>query len=175
VQETGLQAQASRADALSRLGRHAEALAAWDRVMAATPETKRTSYELSRAEALMRAGQRGPALAPLAKLRPLAAGDGALLYRLAALYAAALALEAPELSAAERSRRTAEDVAAALALLEQARVAGYFLRPARASKLTMDPAWKMFRDRDDFGKFLRAVQAAIPGAVPTAGPSSPPP
>jgi serine/threonine-protein kinase len=172
AQEAGRRAQASRAEALSRLGRHAEALAAWQQVVAATPEAGRPVYELGQAEALARAGRRAAAIAPVAKLRELAIGDGQLLCRLAALYATAAASEEPQASAAEHSRRIEEDATAALALLEQARAAGYFQRPERVRKLAEDPAWKVLRGRDDFDKFLRLVQAASKAASPQ--PSPPP-
>jgi len=137
-----------RADALGLLGRHAEAIADWDRVLALEKGGNRTFFQLARALALARAGRHGEAVAEAAPLTPPRAKvTGArALYLEVCIYALAAAQSNPQ--QAETCARTA------LELLRQAKAAGHFDDPAHAEQLRTDPDLNSLRSREDFQKLL---------------------
>ena len=153
-------AKTARADALSRLGRHNEALAAWAEIVG--PDLSRAGLpaRLGRAEALARAGKHDEAIAETKALAEATRGWGVMLYRLAVITTLAGKVVTTDTSLAEdhRDRRAEADFAAAVALLKQAADAGYFKRAAERERLKADTDLEPLRSRDDFRALLNDMK-----------------
>jgi tetratricopeptide (TPR) repeat protein len=151
-----------RADALSRLGRGAEALADCDRATAMDDERTHELPRLRRAIVLARAGDHRRAAAEAAALAELAPGPtprGAREYDLACVLAlvAAAARGDATLAPADRASAGERYAARAIALLGQARDAGFFLDPAKVTLMDRDSDLIPLRPRADF----QALRAAL--------------
>lgn len=150
-----------RAEALSRLGRHAQALGDWDRALAADDGSRRDDLELSRAACLARLGEHVRATAETKRLADSPPSSGEILYTLACVYSlsAAAARQDGTLSPAE-SKALAESYARrAIDLLAKTETAGYFKNRAAVEHLKTDPDLVAISTRDDFKKWLAALEA----------------
>jgi serine/threonine-protein kinase len=180
-----------RAVALWQQGGHAEAVAAWDRLLTTDGSKPRTPWEspegqrhrhlwaASRALADARRTGGGPA-ALLRDVHAAAIKDaedylksvllsGGEAYWLALVCAAASSAAAGDerLPAPERVRQAEHAAARAVALLGLAHTAGWFRPPGRAGRLAKDCELDALRGRGDFQELLRAV--ASEAAAKTGG------
>jgi len=168
AQEAGAQAglrqsHANRAAALGQLGRHAEAVADWDRVVALSSGEMRLRGRLLRAQALARAGQHQRAGEEAAELAGDKAATGATLLDLAracSLASSAVGRDAA-LSAEERSKRADRHAARAVELLSQAAAKGMFNDPEKIAQLKKDPDLISLRDRADLARLLSELERAV--------------
>jgi serine/threonine protein kinase len=149
-----------RALAWTKLGRHAEALADWDRALELDDGSGRDRLRLDRALTLAYLGRHAQAVAEanaLAGKKPL---PGPTLYSLACVWAvsagAARRESAP--SGRERDRRADRYAARAVELLTKALPAGYFRDPSKVAALKSDKDLDPLRQRADFRQLLRAVE-----------------
>ena len=139
-----------RARVLENLKRYAEAATDWDRVVDLSPEVEQPRCRMNRATSRVRAGQVNAALKEAEELSKVQ--DAATLYDLACVFA--LAADRPDETAATLSK---EDCAQrAVAILQQAIAKGY----KDAEHLKKDDDLKGLRERDDFKKLLRELEAA---------------
>jgi eukaryotic-like serine/threonine-protein kinase len=142
-----------QAEALDRLGRHADALKDWDRALALNAVAAHTFLlRLARARSLARAGQHARAVAEANVLAEAKGVTGKPLYDLACVCALA--------SAAVQDDATLRDqyAARAVALLRQAIAKGY----KNIEQLKKDEDLKALRPREDFQKLLQEVEKAKP-------------
>src|SRR5207244_12774477 len=92
---------------------------------------------------------------------------GALLYNLACVYAlSAKAVRAnnsadPPVPAAESGKRLDQYARHAVALLQEARQAGFFARAANVQNLKKDPDLDAVRSRDDFKKLVQELEKSL--------------
>jgi serine/threonine protein kinase len=149
VQSALRMAHAQRAEALSALQRHAEALKDYDRIVELAPESERPFRRSLRAVGRMRAGQVAAALEEAEEVAKN--GDSMAMYNLGCVYA--LAGEptnsnriSPELQAKYAER--------AIALLRQAVAKGY----RNDHEMKNDDDLKSLRPRNDFQKLLGEMQ-----------------
>jgi tetratricopeptide (TPR) repeat protein len=156
----------NRARAQGRLGRHAEALQDWDRVLELNPNpVLRPMERLERTLALARTGDHARATADAEELLHFAA-DGhfaAIVYSTAATVHAVAARAAAAdaaLPGSERAARAERYAARAVELLRKAAGAGHDLSAAKD-----DRDFDFLRARDDFKKLLASAdeQAKPPG------------
>jgi serine/threonine protein kinase/tetratricopeptide (TPR) repeat protein len=142
-------AHAHRAEALSALQRHAEALKDYDKLVELAPEPERPFRRSLRAVGLVRAGRVAAAIEEAEELAHNA--DPSLLYNVACVYALASKPTkgnpiSPELQAKYAER--------AIALLRQAIAKGY----RNVHEMKNDDDLKSLRPRDDFQKLLSEMQ-----------------
>jgi serine/threonine-protein kinase len=147
------------AEALGRMGKHAEALDQWDQAVELSPADRRDLMRLGRAESLVRAGQYARAVAEVQELLPSAEGVAPVLYRLAAIdaLAAAVAKKDASLAVGERDRLAEQHGAAAVKILGEAKAAGLFGDPSQVKRLDDDRDLESLRPRDDFGKLRKGL------------------
>jgi tetratricopeptide (TPR) repeat protein len=152
-----LEAHGERAEVNERLGRYAEAVKDWDRVVEMDAVPKQWTYRGWRAAALAAAGEHARATAEAGALEaaPAVSADGR--WELARVYAQSIPLARSDakLSMAERNALTERYAAAAVALLQKLGRQGYFKDPTHARWLNTDSAWQPLRSREDFRR-LRA-------------------
>jgi tetratricopeptide (TPR) repeat protein len=141
-----------RAEALGDLGRHAEALADWEQVLALSPMAERPEVRLERARSLARAGYATEAVAEAEALTKSPGTAGPVLCGAAGVYSLATAGQDEEV--AERYARRA------LALLRRARAAGYFNDRRRAEELKRDANLAWMWAREAFRSLVAALDAA---------------
>jgi tetratricopeptide (TPR) repeat protein len=149
VQRTLRQAHGHRADALSTLQRHAEALKDYDKLVELAPEPERPLRRSVRAVGRMRAGQVAAAIEEAEELAK--EGDSIVLYNVACVYALASKSPKDNPISPELQAKYAER---AIALLRQAVAKGY----GNAHEMKNDDDLKSLRPRDDFQKLLREIQ-----------------
>jgi serine/threonine protein kinase/tetratricopeptide (TPR) repeat protein len=146
-----------RAESLSRLGRHTESLADWDRALGLDDGSEGDHIRLDRAIALARAGDHARALAqadPPARSRTIPPAERS--YKLACVFARAAAAirDDAKLPPADRAARAETFAARAVEQLVQARHAGFFDNPANLAELRKDPDLDTLRARRDFRMVL---------------------
>jgi tetratricopeptide (TPR) repeat protein len=142
-------AHGHRADALSTLQRHAEALTDYDKLVELAPEPERPLRRSTRAVGRTRAGKVAAAIAEAEELTKY--GDSVVLYNVACVYA--LASEPPKGNPISPEAR-AKYADNAIAVLRQAVAKGY----RNAGEMKNDDDLKPLRPRDDFQKLLREMQ-----------------
>jgi serine/threonine-protein kinase len=160
-----------RTDALTALGRHAEALKDWDRIFGEldVPSVVRSDNRMARAECLARNGDHGGATAEAEQLvRQASLGShspGRLLLRAATVHglSAEAARRDDNLGEAERSRLAEAYAARGVALLRQAKQATL----AELKALQKNKDLTLLCAHEDFKKLLAEVEVA---ARPDAGP-----
>jgi len=154
-------ARVERAETLGLLGRHADALADWQRAIELDDGDRRDGLRLKRAESLARAGRHEDAFRETKDLLELASGNGWVLHQLAAIRAlAATAVSADEsLPEAQRERLAGQYAEAALEALHRATAAGYFDDPAAVNDLSDDPRMESLRQREDFRPLIERFDA----------------
>jgi serine/threonine-protein kinase len=138
-----------RADALTRLGRHAEALKDWERAAELEGGPQRGWFRLQRALALARLKEHARAAAEADELAWAQDAAPGTLYDLACVFALSAA------SAGDDPKQTESYAARAVELLRQAVAKGY----QDIAHLKNDPDLKTLRMRDDFRQLLRSLEA----------------
>jgi tetratricopeptide (TPR) repeat protein/tRNA A-37 threonylcarbamoyl transferase component Bud32 len=149
-----------RARPFSRLARHAEALADWDRMLALTAEAERDPFLALRTIELAYLGQHAKAAAAAMELARKPQVAAKTLYYSACVHAVAFASvrQDQKLSPAERTRLEDQYVAAAVDLLQQARAKGYFKEPARIADMERDKDVEPLRSRIEFQAFVAQLR-----------------
>jgi tetratricopeptide (TPR) repeat protein len=160
---SALNLHGARASILSALGRHIEAVADWDQVIAlnAVPADE-TNYRLLRLLDLLRGGDHNRAIEEIDRVAASARGDstpaGADLYNIACFYALASAAVKRDtaLSADDRSRLADAHAANALDWLRKCVDAGFFQEKANRDHALVDTDLVSIRDRPEFGQIVKA-------------------
>jgi tetratricopeptide (TPR) repeat protein len=150
------QAHVVRADALSTLQRHAEALKDFDKSVELATEPDRPLRRVIRAVGRVRAGQVAAAIEEAEELAKNA--DSGVLYNAACVYALAGVPSKANPISPEQQAKYAER---AVALLRQLVAKGY----SNVNELKNDDDLKPLRPRDDFQKLLRDMQKEPPPGV----------
>ncbi len=155
AQKDLLPAHGGRAQTLSRLGRHAESVKDWDRVVALAPVENRPAYRLERAGVLIDAGDLAKAAADADEVAGAAKVEAVYLYEAGHLHARIASALAGEPSQAEAH------AARAVVWLQKARVAGFFEKSDQAAYLKHSD-FSILRSRADYQNLLRAATEALP-------------
>ena len=153
----------SRANLYASLGRHAEAVADWDRVIEYNdvPED-RLAYRLSRIMALVKTPDYARGLAEAEELARGQAGSkplaGADLYNFACVFALAstAAKNDERLEPVEQTHRADSYAGSALVWLSRASNAGFFEDPMYCEHALRDADLASLRERDEFQKLVRS-------------------
>jgi tetratricopeptide (TPR) repeat protein len=147
----------TRAEILGSLGRHVEAIADLDRLIAQTDGEAKNEFRLLRACALARAGNHaGAAAEEKAVATAPTVNEGAQQYNLAcvdSLISAAIRRDVT-LSDAQRQAMAAQHVAASVAHLERSRQAGFFRDMRNVMHMGSDPDLDPLRAEPMFQQFL---------------------
>jgi serine/threonine protein kinase len=153
-------AHGTRAQLYEGLGRYAEAIPDWDRVVELDCKPDAWVQRGLRATALARAGNHVRAMAEVTSLegRSEVTADG--LYHLATVCAQAVdSVQADtSLSPADRARLIERHGSHGVDLLRKLDEQGYFKDGLHALKLRFDPLLKSLRNRDDFQKLLKPAR-----------------
>jgi serine/threonine-protein kinase len=143
-------AHQGRAEALTQLGRHAQALEEWDRALAFKTGSARDELRLHRAFTLARLGEHARAAREADDLSQGKEQTGTTLYNLACVYALSSAAAEPDKAALQYAAR-------AVALLAKAHAVGFFDDPANVAHVKKDSDLDPLRSRDDFQKLVREL------------------
>jgi serine/threonine-protein kinase len=151
-----------RADeALTRLGRHAEALKDWDRALALDGGRLREILQLGRACTLARQGDYQAALKVVSAVKEKSASGDVLFYaaRGYALICGAVSKN-EKLALAERGKLAEQYATRSVELLRQAHPKGLsmFTREAQPERLRKDPDFVPMGTRPDFQKLLGELE-----------------
>jgi tetratricopeptide (TPR) repeat protein len=169
ARELLFKAHAQRGSALTRLGRHAEAVKAWQLAREFDGQIE-AMIACASALAEARSTRRdAPPLPPGYPARAMAEADalsasqplpGCAFYRLAciAAFCSSLAAKDATLSVADRARRSEQYASRAVTYLERTRTAAYFQCPDNVAYLEKDPDLDPLRPRKDFQQFLATLQ-----------------
>jgi tetratricopeptide (TPR) repeat protein len=146
----------SRALALDKLGRHADALKDWDRALALDPvAADQPFFPRNRALSLARGGEHAKAVAEANALAELKDVDRGTLYDLACVCAVASAAVRDAKSPGADVVQLAEEYAArAVELLRQAVAKGY----KEAAHMKKDKDLDALRDREDFKRLVAELE-----------------
>jgi tetratricopeptide (TPR) repeat protein len=142
-------AHSTRANALSALQRHAEALKDYDKMVELAAEPEQPFQRLVRAAGRVRAGQVAAAIEEAEELAKNA--DSGVLYNVACVYALA---SQPTKANPISPQQQAKYAERAIALLRQAVAKGY----NNVHEMKNDDDLKSLRQRDDFQKLLRDMR-----------------
>jgi serine/threonine-protein kinase len=159
-----LSAHGSRALVYEALGRPADAVPDWDRVVELVPETDRPSRRVLRGQALVKAGAhaRAAAEAKAVAQTPGLADD----FRCAAACIGAQAVQSARadrrLSPAERDAAAEAYGAEAVAQLRRLVAAKYFQKGTNQAVLQLDPSLAPLRSRADFQELLKEAARGRP-------------
>jgi tetratricopeptide (TPR) repeat protein len=155
--------RAGRARALSRLGRHADAVKECEEALTIDTHLPRDSTRALLALVLGRHGQWARAMAEADEVSgPQKLSDTGL-YDLGCLYAlkaAAIAAD-PGLPAAERKPAAEKAAARAVEMLVRAQATGLFDGPTFVKQLAKDADLDPLRNRSDFRKLLAEVESGV--------------
>jgi serine/threonine protein kinase len=157
-----LNAHAVRAQSYEALGRWAEAVRDWDRVIELDPAPNQWVRRVFQALARARAGDHARAVAEakeVAKLREVSAGG---LWELARVHVLSIVATRSDtkLSITERDSLAERYAARAIDLLKKLQNQGFFKNATHAEWLKTDPDWEPLRDREDFRKLLEQIAPA---------------
>lgn len=139
----------NRAIALDRLGKPADAVRDWDKVIELCPKGEQPNARASRVTSRLSAGQVAEAVADADELRKLTDWNAGQWYHFARVYAVA---------SGKIADKKGEYAAAAMELLIQAVKAGY----KDVAHMKKDPDLDSLRGRDDFRKLLADLEAKFP-------------
>jgi tetratricopeptide (TPR) repeat protein len=146
-----------RAQALGKLGRHAEAACDWKRAVELDDGSNRTLFRMKQSAALARAGDHRAAIKAVEEV--MASPDlqgktpAPLLYDAACVYAVSAA------AAKDHVKLRDEYASRALALLSQAQAAGFFKDPKRVENFKTDSDLDALRQRPDYQTFAAEMGA----------------
>jgi tetratricopeptide (TPR) repeat protein/tRNA A-37 threonylcarbamoyl transferase component Bud32 len=148
-----------RADVLSRLGRYAEALQDWDKVLALRYSDK-VEFRVGRARTLAYLGRHAEAIAEIQRLSEAKPVKANVLYLQAQAYAltAAAAQRDTSLTTAARVRLGDDLAGHAVTLLDKARAASYFNDSVKRERLQNDPDFAALHGRKDFAALLAQLE-----------------
>jgi serine/threonine-protein kinase len=148
-----------RARAYEGLGEHRQALADWDEAVRQAEGIARPKLRLLRVHCLARVGEYARAVAEADEVIGAVKRSGAALYDAARAHAqiADAAVRDAKLPQPERAKFGEGCARRAVALLEQARAAGYFADRGAAERLREDAALNGLRERADFRKLLAGL------------------
>jgi tetratricopeptide (TPR) repeat protein len=138
-----------RAEANDQLGRFAEAVKDWDRVIKLSAKPEEPGLRAARANSHVRAGQVADAVADVAALAKISSWNAGQLYDFACIYAVA---------SGKVAGKKQEYSARAMELLHKAVHAGF----KDAAHIKQDSDLDALRDRDDFKKLLAGLEAKAP-------------
>jgi tetratricopeptide (TPR) repeat protein len=160
---TALNLHGSRANLLTSLGRHAEAVSDWDKVIELNDEpADRITYRLMRILELLRTKDYRRGISEALAVSTQQSDSGKLagpdLYNYACIFGlASVAAQADDrLDASERRRRARAYADTSLKWLERAVGAGFFDDPKNRDHAARDSDLAPLRDRPEFRKLLRA-------------------
>jgi serine/threonine-protein kinase len=148
-------AHAGRAEALTRLERHAEALPAWEQALELASGPDQVVLRAHRALTQAQLGRQAEARAEADTLLQGKDIPGGAYYALAGVYALSAAAAGPDAPLVARHATRAQE------LLARARTAGYFQEPTHLAQLKNDPVLEPLRAREDFRKLLQDLQAGV--------------
>ena len=136
-------------------GRHAEALADWDRVVELADEPARQRFRFMRVLTAAQAGDHARAVADLNELFPSASFSDDDRYNAACVYSlcSAAALADGRLSDDDRTRLVDDYARRAVKIIGELGQAGYFQDSQHAANLRDDPDLAPLRSRSDFPEF----------------------
>jgi tetratricopeptide (TPR) repeat protein len=148
-----------RARALTRLGRHQEALKDWDLALAQDQGSGNTWLQIGKSWTLAHQGEHSRAAAAASAGAANAAHLPYHFYELACVYslAAGAASKDKKLAEAERKKQAAAYAARAMEWLRKAHRDGLFKTPALRKKLKNDTDLDALRKRADFQKLLKEL------------------
>jgi serine/threonine-protein kinase len=148
-----------RADVLTRLGCHAEALQDWDKVLALRHSDK-VEFRAGRARTLAHLGRYTEAIAEIQTLSEAMPVKAEVLYLEAQTFALAAVAAQRDTSLTTTARiRLGDDLAGrAITLLDKARAASYFKEVGKRERLKNDPDFAALRERKDFAALLAAIE-----------------
>jgi serine/threonine protein kinase len=150
-----------RALNLQRLGRHADALIAWDQAVLVANERDRKDLRSLRAATVAGLGQHARAAEEVRDLIDNKDTPAGVLYNLACMFAtcAAVAKKDSGLPEAERDRLAEQYAAQGVDTLARAEVAEYFREPKAIANLNTDVDLDPLRLRPDFQKLLQRIES----------------
>jgi serine/threonine protein kinase/Flp pilus assembly protein TadD len=150
----------SRAYTLTRLRRFEKATPDWERALALAQGEQITRYRYHRARLLVEAGQHAPAAVEVEHLLEGEPRSGANLYNVACLFAlcSAAAKQDEHLTPADLDHLVERYATRAVALLAMADATGFFATPANREHLHKDSDLQALRAREDFKKWLAALE-----------------
>jgi serine/threonine protein kinase len=156
-------AHRSRSGALTRLGRHAEAVRALDRAVALVDGAARDLLRCHRAFALARLGDHARATAEAADLAGQASLSAGNLFTLVGVQAQAVTavLRDPQLGEEERKRLAEQYAARAVRWLKRARATGQLHLPLALGSLRADAEFAPLRGRADFQQVLAELEKEV--------------
>ncbi len=145
-----------RAQVLQTLGRHADAVKDWDRVIELGTRENRLLDRVFRAKALARGGEHARAAAEAEDLVKGPRFHEDAPYNCVQVYALAYkaALADTRLSRLERERAAEHYASLAITLLKRLMGEGYFRQPDWADQWPQDPEIEALRGRQDFEKLV---------------------
>ena len=154
----------TRALAVSETGRHADALADWDRALERDDGSNAALLRAGRAVSLARLGEHDKALADVAGVVEGQAAPAVAVYSAATVYAVVAAAVKGDADRAEKY------AARAVALLRRAHRAGYFKQAALVDGLKKHADFEPLRQRDDFRQLLKEIEGASTPPAESGGP-----
>ncbi len=148
-----------RADVHTRLGRHAEALLDWDKVIALR-YSDNVEFRAGRARTLAHLGRHAEAIAEVQRLSEAKPVKAEILYLQAQVYALAVAAVQRDTSLTMAARvRLGDDLAGrVVALLVEAKEVSYFNDSVKREGLKNDSTFADLRGRKDFVALLAALE-----------------
>jgi serine/threonine-protein kinase len=153
-------ARKERAEALTRLGRHKEALADWGRAIALAAPANRPWFNLYRTRAVALSGDHVGAVAVVAEIAPKASRNGEVSFLLAGVCALSSAAAAKDEKLSPDERRAAAERYAvrAVELLGRARTSNFFRVPANVARLAEGADFAAIRGRPEVAALLKEVR-----------------
>jgi tetratricopeptide (TPR) repeat protein len=157
----------SRAEVLSKLGRHAKALEEWDQAIQLNYSDE-DSLRAGRARALAASGNYAQATKEADVLASKGSLNGGVLYDLARVYSvsASVVQKDAKLPAEEKGQLAGQYATRAVQLLARARTAGFFKNASKAERLKNDTDLAALRPREDFQKLLAELKKAEAPSLP---------
>jgi tetratricopeptide (TPR) repeat protein len=145
-------AYAGHAEVLSKLGRHKQALTDLEKALKVCPRHTHNKIRVQRAVTLAYLGNHQRAAEEANDLANRRNVTPDMLYDLACVYAVSMK------AVLDDGPKTEEYAGLALQLLNRARAAGFFRKPAVVDQLKTDPDLKPLQPRDDFKQFCAGVE-----------------
>jgi serine/threonine protein kinase len=155
-----LQAHGARAEIREFVGRFADSVKDWDRVIELEDGPNRSRWRGTRARVLNLAGDHARAVAEAAQLATLPDATDYRIYFLAGVFTEAIrpALGDKKLSATQQKQLAERYAAQAMALLRKLQNKGYFQDGGHAKALRTDENLQPLRARTDFQALLRELE-----------------